>query len=197
MDLEGGLRWHHLADQWWYDARSREFRALARKYLGPDAPRNGEELFDEAALRVWSPEWVTTRVRAPLPGLWDIASYWAARDDWFVVWLNRPHCFGCDVFDPEPDAVSPEDRWNTSGWWLQRGHLVNWARYGLDQIQNIVPLCKVCNLSMPVFDAEQADDAVAWVQAGGASEKVEELIDAYKDRLLKELRALGVFIPEQ
>lgn len=164
MDLKG--------DRYWTVARHRELTAIGKRYAV------GDERYDEAVRRISAPGWTPTRARKPLPSLWEIASYWAQRDDWFAVPLTFPHCFGCDIADLWPETGDLKERWNTSGSWLQRGHLVNWARNGLDQIQNIVPLCKICNLEMPTFDAEHADDAVAWVQCGGAEEKVEQFIDA-------------------
>lgn len=42
---------------------------------------------------------------------------------------------------------------------------MNWARDGLDGGQNIVPLCRICNRLMPVFDNGPA--AIARVTTRG------------------------------
>jgi hypothetical protein len=138
------------------------------------------EAYDEAWHRtIFSPDWVAPHVRKPLPSLWKIASYWEERkrangEGLFQVNLDDPHCFGCRVTGDLPDTDDLEERWNSSSWWMERGHLVNWARNGLDQVQNIVPLCRICNRSMPIFDAEHADEAIVWVATGGAIERVRE-----------------------
>jgi hypothetical protein len=157
-------------------ARAREIAALKRRRANMTP-----EAYDEATRRVmFASDWVAPHVRKPLPSLWTIASYWAERDKranhegLFQVNLDDPHCFGCRVTADLPDTDDLEERWYSSGWWLERGHLVNWARDGLDQVQNIVPLCRICNRFMPIFDAEHAAEAIAWVATGGAVETVRE-----------------------
>lgn len=104
---------------------------------------------------------------------WTIASYWAQRDEWFFTDIEHPHCFACGMNGGYPDHLIPQRRWNNAKR-LHRGHLVNRARDGLDQVQNLVPLCGFCNRFMPIFDAEHADDAIDWVLAGGAIVDIEE-----------------------
>lgn len=118
------------------------------------------------------------RPEARLPSRWAIASYWAGRDDWFDVVLARPHCFACGLHGGWPESVAtPEERWNSSRR-LERGHIVNRARFGLDGAQNLVPLCTGCNRLMPIFDYEHEDDATAWIIGGGAVGELERRLEA-------------------
>jgi len=149
-------------ERWWAPARERERAALVRRAMA-------DERVDFTLSLQWlnSPDWVTVR-RAPcLPTMWKIASYWAERADWFEVIIDRPHCFACGLHGGWPDDVTrPRDRWDLSDQ-LERGHLVNRARDGLDGAQNLVPLCHLCNKVMPIFDVEHGGDATAWVILGG------------------------------
>ena len=100
-----------------------------------------------------------------LPAMWQIVQYWASRDT-FPIDFERPHCFGCGVRAPRAmGSLTPEMRWGRAG--LEKGHLVNRARYGLDAVQNLVPLCYLCNFTMPIFDSPAAPGPIEWVQAGG------------------------------
>jgi hypothetical protein len=148
MDLSG--------DHWWDAARERERRAVAGLSLERGANRQ----------RLPSPDWTPYRNPPQLPSMWRIASYWAQRAGWFDVIIDRPHCFACGVRGGWPeDVTDPETRWSLAG--LERGHIVNRARDGLDGVQNLVPLCHLCNRVMPIFDVEHDGAAIAWLIEGG------------------------------
>jgi hypothetical protein len=101
--------------------------------------------------------------RAYVP-LWKIASYWATRGIFWVE-LDYPWCFGCGK-DADVDESMPRDeRWNAASTFLERAHLADRAWNGLDQVQNIVPLCGLCHRVMPSFT--DGREAIKWVQGGG------------------------------
>jgi hypothetical protein len=109
--------------------------------------------------------WRLARPHRRLPDLWTIVSYWAERDDLFYVELEHPNCFACGRTYGMDDIPEPRDRWIAARSKLERGHLVNRARDGLDGPQNLVPLCGMCNKSMPIFS--RPDPAIEWVLDGG------------------------------
>jgi hypothetical protein len=147
-----------LAARWWEPARNRAILAALEM---EDDDRSS------AVIRgACSPAWVPVRREPSLPSMWKIVQYWVQRDEWFVPDVRNPHCFACERLIPCPEGA-PEYRWNGNGRALQRGHLVNRARDGLDQPQNLVPLCKSCNRVMPMFGPEAAQAAIDWVLDGG------------------------------
>jgi len=152
------------ADRWWNDARAAAVLAARKQSFSED----WDYARHDAALQaIGSPGWVPDRPGRRLPPMWAIASYWAERDDWFDVLIDSPHCFACGLRGGCPDGIpDPRARWNRARN-LHRGHIVNRARDGLDGPQNLVPLCGACNTHMPVFAAEEEDDALAWIFTGG------------------------------
>lgn len=113
-----------------------------------------------------------------LPKLWQIVTYWLGRD-MFVYngHPGTPHCFACGwYFRVEGDT--DEERWNGASRYLDRGHIVNWCRGGLDQVQNLVPLCRFCNMVMPIFGPEEWPAAFMWIEDGGPLPEFEERLEA-------------------
>ena len=170
------------ADRWWDDARARERDfLLGAGGLGrrPSATEAGRRL-----QRLSSPYWIPERKPPKLPSRWDIASYWAELGlrSWFYVDIDNPHCFACGIHGGiggtfPGDAVDPESRWHYSRR-LQRGHIVNRARNGLDALQNLTLLCGFCNKNMPIFGPEAEGAAIAWINSGGAIAELEKRLAA-------------------
>ncbi len=160
------------ADRWWDGARRR-----AKDRLTGDASMSYPE-FLAALDRISSPQWRPNRGERKMPSLWVIASYWAERDDWFRVDLEVPRCFACGLHGGHPeDEPDLEARWAQARR-LERGHIVNWARNGLDGVQNLVPLCAYCNMYMPVFGIEEDEEATAWIIGGGAPGEIDIRLEA-------------------
>jgi hypothetical protein len=159
------------ADRWWAAARDKAVKALIQYGCTVDSE------FSSTMRWVRSPEWVPPRKPPYLPSKWKIASYWAERDDWFEVDLERPHCFACGLHGGyRADEPGLEYRWNGARR-LERGHIVNRARDGLDAVQNLVPLCRMCNRVMPVFDAGHDEEAASWIFAGGVMGEYEKRLE--------------------
>lgn len=93
-----------------------------------------------------------TAVRPPRRSLnhQRIAQYWHARG------LTRdglwPACMGC---------AEGVDRWAD----LERAHLVDFARDGLDHEGNTALLCHTCHREMPSYKAGRGLDALAYVRS--------------------------------
>jgi len=105
-----------------------------------------------------------------LPSLWEIAKYWAGPGKGFCVDLSRPACAGCGCPVPNREGYPEfEDRWTDCG--LHRGHLINACAGGPDVVENLVPLCPICNYNMPVFGQGELQAAVDWVLDGGWIQK--------------------------
>lgn len=161
------------ADRWWDEARRREASFLLG-INGTGRRPSGARL--TAALdRLSSPSWRPDRKPPRLPSRWAIASYWAGLgdDSWFVVDIRNPHCFACEMPGGYPeDETDPEVLWDSSRR-LQRGHIVNRARDGLDGVQNLTLLCGFCNRFMRIYAVDEDDKAVEWIIAGGAVGELE------------------------
>jgi hypothetical protein len=103
--------------------------------------------------------------------LWTIASYWHAREgnplrlDYDGI--EDPYCFGCERIPLTCDleAPTPKARWDSAG--LDRAHLIDRCRGGLDGPQNIIPLCFGCHRGMPAFIPGQEAEVIAWVLSLG------------------------------
>jgi hypothetical protein len=163
------------ASRWWAGAVKAEWLATINRSADEDWDL---KRFDAAMERIKSPRWVPERRPARLPSMWAIASYWAGRDGWFDIILTRPHCFACGLHGGYPeDEKDNAVRWNCANR-LQRGHIVNRARHGLDAVQNLVPMCRKCNRHMPVFGVEDEDAALAWIFDGGFVGEVERRLAA-------------------
>jgi hypothetical protein len=102
-----------------------------------------------------------------MPRLSKIVAYWSERPE-FEFDPAVPSCFACWRKGPCDDEGPPAKRWDSALGWLERSHLVDRCSYGLDGVQNIVPLCYRCNRrEMPCFDAGEGYAAILWVQGGG------------------------------
>lgn len=111
------------------------------------------------------------RLRRAEPTLPVVARYWWERGDMFpmdAADYATPHCFACCLIVPRrayamTDTVSV--RWDRASRWLDRAHLADRCRGGLDGPQNLVPLCLACHHRMPSFGSGW--DALAWALGGG------------------------------
>jgi hypothetical protein len=106
------------------------------------------------------------RPRRKVPTMWQVAEYWAGRDE-FQFDLSEPQCFGCGVvsdWDEDFAGQTPAQRWTDASSWLERAHIVGRACYGLDGPQNTALLCRLCHRYQP--DGNGAD-SIAWIQGGG------------------------------
>jgi hypothetical protein len=149
---------------WWAPARDKFLAKLERQER---AGRITPEGHDNQYFAAFGVAWVPDRPAPWLPSMWKIVQYWADRNV-FQVDPEHPHCFACQATVPDPgDDPDPEGRWIVAGGWLEKGHLVNRCCYGLDRVQNLVPLCYACNRSMPVFDSPGPPSPVDWVLRGG------------------------------
>ncbi len=150
-----------------------EQAAQAPQMTGPQVARL-TRLFNTRAPVRTPPGPAPSRGRRKAPSLQVIAEYWAGQDA-FDVDLDEPHCFGCGT-TLGTDSTALQDRWNAASAWLDRAHLVDRARQGLDAPQNIVPLCRACHRVMPSFGPGEAADAITWVQAGGVMPLIAEVM---------------------
>ena len=113
-----------------------------------------------------------TSMNLGLPTLWEIAWHWngLGERDPFCIDLSRPACAGCGLAPRRgQDQRHLKHRWNSAC--LHRGHLVNRCLGGPDTVENLVPLCWLCNRSMPYFDQGQLQAAKDWVLGGGWLQK--------------------------
>lgn len=154
-----------------------EFPAYADAAAWPYHPGRWRDIKAACAPAIESPHWRRDRGErgSRLPSLWQIASYWMDRD-LFYLRPDRPHCAGCRWFTFPVDGDTPQEQWNGSSGYLERGHIVNWVTGGLDQVQNLVPLCHFCNMVMPVFRPEEWPAAVAWIDDGGPFPEFEDRV---------------------
>lgn len=123
-----------------------------------------------------------------MPSLWTIAEYWAQHEV-FDFDLSQPSCFACGR-EPPATSGTQRDRWDAASGYLERAHLVDRCRGGLDGPQNIVPLCFPCHHAMPPFDVGEGQAAIEWVQAGGPWSRAERKAKAdYIEARIAELEA--------
>ena len=109
------------------------------------------------------------------PSAWAIAEYWLSDTDtpfctpgdFYVCHdfyrIQMPHCFRCDIWRSFEDGLSDSEKWNQSGRWLQKAHLVDRALGGPDTPDNMVMLCPECHSVMPSFDYGEKQAAIEWV----------------------------------
>jgi hypothetical protein len=184
-ELEETLRQYVLAR----NTDSAEYQRIVEDYLGPTQMasitahvRAGTremvaQLNDIKGQREWvnRPDWMPRRPRRSVPTLWKLAEYWATRDV-FEVHSADPHCFACQRSFDYDEAVSHRAKWNALNRYLERAHLFDRWRGGLDGPQNVVPLCRVCHRLMPEFFHEGDHvEAILWVQQGGWRSTMAEL----------------------
>lgn len=83
------------------------------------------------------------------PSAKNIMLYWASRDEYYDFDLFTPACFRCR---------------RRARYWsdLDRAHLVDRARNGLDLECNIVLLCAPCHRVMPSFGVGEEGSAILW-----------------------------------
>jgi 5-methylcytosine-specific restriction endonuclease McrA len=87
-----------------------------------------------------------------------------AKQDLIMSVLTLPHCFRCGETFMLDGPVSPRYQWDNSAGYLERAHLVDRSRGGLDGPQNLMPLCHRCHKAMPSFDPGEGPDAIAWIR---------------------------------
>ena len=114
---------------------------------------------------IMAPGWIPKRGSRRMPKPWKIAIYWHQRGHPVAGIITLPYCYRCGYVFRFVPALSPEGRWNAAE--LERAHLVDRIRGGLDGPQNLMPLCHRCHKIMPSFDPGEGPDAMAWVMRGG------------------------------
>jgi hypothetical protein len=157
-------------------AQERALEKLRRE-VGDRYGMTGTERLDEfleeipqytiAREHIMAPGWVPQRPSRTMPALWVIARYWHRAPLPVADILAVPYCFRCGRRVVQDHPRSLEDRWNAAVGYLERAHLVDRIRGGLDGPQNLMPLCHRCHKIMPSFDPGEGPDAIAWVLRGG------------------------------
>lgn len=104
-----------------------------------------------------------------MPPLRKIAEHWLDRPEWpdykgNYIGLGEPFCARCGWLAPVEDGRP--DSWDRAGKFLDRAHLIDRIKGGLDGVQNLVPLCHLCHDTMPSFGPGQEEEAYAWVRSG-------------------------------
>jgi hypothetical protein len=109
-----------------------------------------------------------------LPQLGRIAVFWLngfgsgacpdgiRNEDW-----GEPFCFRCYWKAPVPDANQTggiEACWDLASGWLERAHLHDRVYGGPDAVENLMPLCVLCHVSMPV--SRSFDEGLRWISTG-------------------------------
>lgn len=98
-----------------------------------------------------------------MPSTRQVHRYWCLeRHDLAVrlfgqVDVGEPSCYGCGWWCE--DFIDDD----TNRWHLERAHLIDRCRDGLDGAQNLVLLCRDCHRSMPSFGPGSEAMAMAWV----------------------------------
>jgi hypothetical protein len=175
------------ADAWWGAARHRAQLQLTRRWL--DDEMSDDDL-SRNAKAVKGYGWVPERPQRPkLARIWDIVTYWEPQGV-FPILIGEPACFACEIRVPLPpeNEWGNQKRWDRASRWLERGHLVNRCRDGLDGVQNLVPLCHRCNKLMPIFG--DGPSAIAWVLRGGWVAEFAERLKQEPDHILAR-RVIG------
>lgn len=164
------------AEDWWEPCRQRELSALSARTVAIltdldrelDDPETVSELRTLKLSREWvsKPGWVPSRGKPRLPSLLKIAGYWA--DLGVVDDISIPFCFRCGWVPLYSEAASAAARWRQASRYLDRAHLVDRAAGGLDQVQNLMPLCWAgCHRIMPPFlSLDDGNAALEWVLNG-------------------------------
>ena len=102
-----------------------------------------------------------------MPTLDQIARHWVGEPEFAtahfnIVGMGEPHCFRCAWFPPCDDPHA-HTTWAKHSAFLDRCHLVDFARGGSNEPDNLVPLCHICHRDMPEYADGQRDMAIAWV----------------------------------
>jgi hypothetical protein len=125
------------------------------------------------------------------PSPWEIAQHWLSTENTpfcnsrdLILYticndvrrIQTPHCFRCDEYMPWGSSIllpyahvpfstelNEEQKWNISGKWLERAHLVDRALGGPDSPDNMVMLCHGCHVVMPSFDFGKRQAAIDWI----------------------------------
>lgn len=138
----------------WADARRIELDRIERLFTDQLADTQiptavAASKYKAARFAVLHPLWMPKRPPRRMPPAHRVANYWAGQDP-FTVDSDNPACFRCHL---------RVDEWSN----LQRAHLVDRFRGGLDHAANLAMLCYVCHAIMPLFDAHESAHALAWV----------------------------------
>lgn len=113
-------------------------------------------------------EYIPTRVRRSISA-WSVAEYWMSQPHcggFEVLYMDsgEPGCFRCSWRTPVQDWEKLSTEYNRAGKWLDKAHLVDMCRGGVDDVHNIVLLCKPCHKIMPSFPSGWR--AWEWVHNG-------------------------------
>lgn len=96
-----------------------------------------------------------------MPTLYRVALYWSQFPDVFDVDLDTAFCFRCAIVVAFDETKTQREVWREANRYLQRAHLADRYRGGLDGPQNLVALCIPCHRVMPTFD--DGEGAIRWV----------------------------------
>jgi 5-methylcytosine-specific restriction endonuclease McrA len=99
---------------------------------------------------------VGRRPNRQVPAPHKVAAWWAEHPGVFDVDPQRPECFRCKA---------PGRAWRCGyqSVSLERAHLVDRIRGGLDHAGNLAVLCHHCHVQMPSFGNGEWFDAVTWI----------------------------------
>lgn len=174
---EGGQeRVTGAATDWWEPARRKALAQADEDYryrnhlpFGFDMTifHGGCKELDAKRAAIMHPDWLPSRPGRRMPSLWKIVQHWAQKDTFAPHPIALPACFACCSRPPGNPDDTPEDAWNNALGYLERAHLVDRVRGGLDGPQNLAPLCHACHKVMPPFDVGEGAQAIEWVRAGG------------------------------
>lgn len=110
-----------------------------------------------------------------MPTLRSIARHWGMED-------GPARCYRCGI-------TRPHWTWDGNGG-IDRAHIITRCYGGLDDVQNIIPLCIACHRMQPGFGPGDEDEAMAWMNAD-PNEHLRELCrrDGFDADLMDELNA--------
>lgn len=97
-----------------------------------------------------NPAWMPERPGRRMPPAKRVATYWRTRGA-FNIDVSDPRCFCCG---------RQESSWGD----LERAHLIDRAIGGLDNEPNLTMLCRTCHSQQPIFEIDEWDNALRWVQ---------------------------------
>lgn len=86
---------------------------------------------------------------------------------WLVNGHGEPGKRDARVEKLRRDMSTPKGRWNASSRFLERGHLIDRCFDGLDDVQNLVPVCHRCHKLQPSCEPGDEKRAIEYVLNGG------------------------------
>lgn len=127
-------------------------RTLKRTtHIDPQLQEHLRSLLDkDLVARVPALQWILEPPKRParrMPPLGKIAAYHNLG--------SAPHCVRCGDW-------ALVAHWDESSRFLDRAHIIDRHLGGLDDLQNIAPLCPKCHRRQPSFAPGQETSALAW-----------------------------------